>query len=447
MVNTNSPIRVAIIGMGGYAGAHHDVLLKLEELGQARLVATCDLRPEAFASQCERWRLASRGVRLFTDYRVLLDVCGSMLDLVVIPTPIPLHAEMHRAAVEHNIPVYLEKPPTLDPDELEAMITTDRSAPKAAAVGFNFIVEKPRLALKQRILDGEFGALREVSLLAQWPRTMGYFQRNNWAGRLISPDGRLLLDSCFANAMAHYAHNVLHWAGTETLFDWASLAEVKAELYRAHSIEGADTVFAQATTVCGVPIRVALTHACVGLHVQHEDIVLEKADIRYVVNSHYEITWRDGRSERENLPHFDALLENHLDYYLYLRGQTERPATRLEDSRPFVHFNGLNYIASGEITQFPAGSYCRHYEKNNPDNYYVEVNGLGEAMTNFVSNGCWPSETGAWCRGRPAVSVTSAEIEGLVDAVKGIRDSDSQRRLTESEEMRMDFSVPLSIES
>ena len=40
---------------------------------------------------------------------------------------------------------------------------------------------------------------------------------------------------------------------------------------------------------------------------------------------------------------------NHLDYYRYLRGETDRPSITLEDCRSFVHLNGLTYISSQTI--------------------------------------------------------------------------------------------------
>ena len=144
------PIRIAIIGMGGFAGSHHHTVLRLEERGHARLICTCDPQPAAFANEQQAWHFGPRGVQVFSDYRQMLDVCHHALDLVVIPTPIQLHAEMHAAAAAHGLPVYLEKPPTLDHAELEAMITADERLPKSSLVGFNFIIEKPRLSLKQR---------------------------------------------------------------------------------------------------------------------------------------------------------------------------------------------------------------------------------------------------------------------------------------------------------
>ncbi|MFH1498673.1 MAG: Gfo/Idh/MocA family oxidoreductase [Verrucomicrobiota bacterium] len=387
-----APLRVGIIGMGGFAGVHQQALLKLEALRQSRLVCTCDPRADAFAEQQAQWNFAGRGVRVFTDYREMLDACGHELDMLVVPTPITLHAEMHRAGVERGIPVYLEKPPTLDPDELEAMIECDAQAGKATLVSFNFIIEKPRQSLKARLLAGEFGRLHEARLHVRWPRATSYFTRNNWAGRLQGEDGRLILDSCMGNAMAHFVHNLLYWAGTDGQMDWAELQQVRAELYRAHRIEGADTFLVQAATAGGVAMRLALTHACTDDTCQIEELHCATAVIRYVVGSHYEIRHADGTVEREQLPPFDSVVDNHLAHYRYLRGETDRPATRLVDSRPFVHLNNLAYVSAGAITTFPAErtSLVRN-PRDNAD--YHEVAGLAGALTDFLEKGVWPAAT------------------------------------------------------
>lgn len=386
----SSPLRIGLIGMGGFAGVHQHALQKLETKGASRLVCTCDPRPEQFAEQQVKWDFARRGVRVFTDYRDMLAAFGSQLDMLVIPTPITLHAEMHRAGVESGIPVYLEKPPSLDPDELETMIACDTEAAKSTLVSFNFIIEKPRQSLKARLLAGEFGALREARLHVRWPRATSYFTRNNWAGRLVGADGRLILDSCMGNAMAHFVHNLLYWAGTGEQMQWAGLQQVRAELYRAHQIEGADTFFVQATSDRGVSLRLALTHACAGGTRQIEELYCAGAMIRYVVGSHYEIHWTDGRVERENLPPFDSVVDNHLAYYGYLRGESARPATTLADSRPFVHLNNLAYVSSGEITTFPA---AKTTTVENPQDRltYFEVEELDAALNAFIEQGQWPS--------------------------------------------------------
>jgi predicted dehydrogenase len=225
------PIRIGIVGMGGFAGSHHEAIARLEDRGAARLICTCDPQPDIFVGEKLAWRFNARGVQVFSDYRSMLEACHRQLDMLVLPTPIQLHAEMHAAATSLGLPVYLEKPPTLDYAELESMIHADARARKSSLVGFNFIIEKMRLSLKERLLAGEFGAIRGATLSALWPRPASYFARNNWAGRL-QMDGKMVLDSCFGNAMAHFVHNLLFWTGRPELFSWAQIAAVRAELYR-----------------------------------------------------------------------------------------------------------------------------------------------------------------------------------------------------------------------
>jgi predicted dehydrogenase len=411
-----SPIRIAIVGMGGFAGSHHNAVARLEERGQARLVATCDPRAGNFTVEQQNWRLPARHVQVFSDYRAMLDACHQHLDMVVVPTPIQLHAEMHAAATALGLPVYLEKPPTLDYAELESMIAADTRARKASLVGFNFIIEKARLSLKQRLLAGEFGAIRGATLSALWPRPATYFARNDWAGRLIV-NGHVVLDSCFGNAMAHFVHNLLFWTGGPELFSWAQIAAVRAELYRAHAIEGADTFFVETDTTAGVTMRFALSHACAGPTTQCEVVLCDKAALRYSVGRHIEIRWNDGRVEKTLLEPFDPLLENHLEYIRYLRGDNERPATTLADSRPFVALNDLAYISSGSIAAIPPEQVSGlRDDKDQKD--YLQVANMPAVHDNFLGRGIWPSAAG-WGH-KPGEVVTPAELPRLDATIRAM---------------------------
>lgn len=414
-----SPIRVGIIGLGGYAGAHHDSLRKLESLHEARLICTCDPQLAAFGAQQISYEFARRGVKVFSDYREMLAACGHELDMLVVPTPIQLHAEMHRAGVERGIAVYLEKPPTLDYRELETMIDADRAAKKSTFVGFNFIIERQRLALKERILSGEFGAVLEGHLSAEWPRPAAYFSRNNWAGRLLSPDGGVILDSCFGNAMAHFVHNLLFWAGSGELMSWGQTETVRAELYRAHKIEGADTFFVESRTTDGVALRFALTHACEGVTRHSETVVCEKAAIHYTVGNRAEIRWKDGRVEPVTLDAFNAINENHIAYYRYLRGEVPRPATTLVDSRPFVVLNNLAHISSNEIVPFPPQLVKKITNPQDNQNY-LTVDGLPAALADFLTHGRWPGTALGWRPERAAQLVTPADLPRFIPTLEAM---------------------------
>ena len=411
-----TPLRVAIIGMGGFAAAHHDAVARLEAKGEFRLIAACDPAIDTFEERQKALRFGERGTRLFKDYLAMLEACGAELDMVTIPTPIPLHAPMHRACVERGLAVYLEKPPTLDYAELERMITVDAGARHQTVVGFNFIVETERQMLKRRLVAGDFGPVRRVSARALWPRNAAYFARAGWAGRL-QQDGRLILDSCIGNAMAHQVHNALFWCGVSDFWAWGGIVRLRAELYRAHAIEGLDTAFVAATTEGGIELFVGMSHACDGNGFQEECVVCDRAVIRYHINSSgpdgacYTITWSDGRTEAGHSSRGDLVDANFEAYAAYVRRQAERPLTRLVDSRPFVHLNNLAYIASRRIVTVKVP------HMRPAANGHVSVAGLPEAVGEFVGSGRFPSEQGMpWAA--PGGSATPADLPALDETVR-----------------------------
>ena len=416
-----TPIRIGIIGMGGFAASHHDAVKQLESSGKCKLVCACDPYPGEHIDRMAALDFARRDVSVFDDYQDMLSVCASRLDLVTIPTPVPLHAEMHRACIEKGLAVYLEKPPTLDYQELDAMLAVEATAPHQTNVGFNFIIERARRQLKQHLVDGEFGTLRRVSFSGLWPRARSYFTRASWAGRLMLND-RLVLDSCFGNAMAHYVHNVLYWAGHTGLDQWATLAEVQAELYRAHAIEGPDTMFVKARTRVpdNVELWLALSHACVGEHRHYERLECDKAVITYKTFDGYTIEWNNGDTETYRLPAV-SLADNLEDYLAYLTGEhaLTRPSTRLIDSQPFVALNDLAYIAAGAIHQVPAN----HVSVSpTPDgaSEFCSIKGIDAAFDVFLRAGKFPSDQLLpWSQ--PGGSATMQELPQLGEIIRKIK--------------------------
>lgn len=410
------PIRVGVIGMGGYAARHHEALLALEATGEARLVCTCDPAEKNLRRPGDPWNLEARGVAVWRDYREMLDAHAEGLDMVTIPTPIPLHAEMHAEVVGRGLAAYLEKPPTLDPAELEQMIARDAMAPVPTLVGFNFIEEPLRRQIKKRLLDGEFGRLVSVRFFGWWPRSVTYYQRADWTGRLRGDDNRLILDSGLGNGFAHYVHNLLHWSGDGAADEWASPLRVRAGLWRAHPIQSADTAFVSAETDTNVAVRIALSHACRGPEVQWEALECTDADIRYVSNKQASINWRDGRRELIPLSGFDGQVENLRALFACLHGRRDRPPTTLADSRPFVHLHAMAYVSSGRIRSFDPD------RLRTGEGGYLEVSDLLTDSAQFLDEGKWPEE-------EPPV-VTPGEIARL-DQVIHQMESEADSRIPE----------------
>lgn len=387
------PLRVAVVGIGGFAGAHHNALMAMEETAMVRVVATCDPAAKDLLERRAACRFAERGVAVYDCFDTLVASHIGHLDVVTVASPIPCHADHHRACVEHGIACYLEKPPTLDPLTLEEMIAAEASAKKSTQVGFNYISQPWRLQLKKRIMSGEFGRICEVGFTGLWRRDIQYFKRNTWAGRL-KLNNEIVLDSCCGNAMAHHVHNMLFHADPSKLMGWADPGEVTAELYRANAIEGADTIFAKGILADGVRFRLFTTHACEIKKRHREYISCENAVIEIPETGNALIRHGDGRIEALAAPTLssgDLMKENLRGYFDYLVGNLARPATMLRDCRPFVHLNALLYIASGRIESIPE-EFLQHCPPESGTSEAVAIQAVLELSDIFMADGAFPSE-------------------------------------------------------
>lgn len=392
------PIRMAVAGIGGFADLHHLALSKLEEENAVRVVASCDPALEALAAQCEAHRFDSRGVAAYKDFETMLALHGREIDAISISSPIPFHREHHRVSVGSGIACYLEKPPALDPEELEDMIDTDLLAAQPTAVGFNHISQPWRLRLKERVLAGEFGQLLEVGFAGFWRRPIGYFSRNGWAGKLTFGD-KILLDSCCGNAMSHYLHNMLFHAGAGGLWDWAHPVEVAAELYRSNDIESPDTIFARGTLEGGTQFRIAATHACETRLRQREIIRCAEALIEIPEDGCGTISRRGEIIERfpaSSLPPSDLLRENLREYLALLAGERSRPSSTLADCRAFVSLNARLYLSSPCIHRVD-DSHLSLLAADDFGGITLIIPGIEQTGESFMIDGKLPSERGsAW---------------------------------------------------
>lgn len=94
-------VRIGLIGTGNISGAH---ITALKQVGDAQIVAVCDVDPARAAS-----RAADAGAgEVFTDYQKMLD--GVKLDAVWLCTPPTVRSGPIEASIERDIPVFTEKP-------------------------------------------------------------------------------------------------------------------------------------------------------------------------------------------------------------------------------------------------------------------------------------------------------------------------------------------------
>jgi predicted dehydrogenase len=410
-----NPIRVAVVGIGGFASCHHEALLGLEQEGEIEVVATCDPRKDDMGDICARYLFDERGVKVFEDYTAMLDDCVGGIDLVIIASPSQLHAEMHAECVKRHLDCYLEKPPTLDPVELEEMVVRDTSLSHKTNVGFHFVHQRGRQQLRHRIQSGEFGHLREASLLALAARPADYYRRNNWAGKLLVGNA-VLLDSCAGNALSHNIGSILFLLGAGMPGgEWARPDRMKAELYRAYDIETMDTVFASVLLQGGGEVRMVLSHSCPEEYFIRERLEFDRAVVEIFDATRFVISHRTGEIEEVEIP-FDSLEENLRRHLAYLKGVESGPAISLEDCRGFVELNALLYIAAEQITRV-APTDIVATQKKHFQSEILGVRNLGEAVEAFRSGKGFPSDTGfSWAR--PGGSAGVADLGHLRLSIK-----------------------------
>jgi hypothetical protein len=176
----------------------------------------------------------------------------------------------------------------------------------------------------------------------------------------------------------------------------------------------------------GASFLLAVSHACAHGSDAEEIVECEHAAITCTfvhsaganLATRFSIRWRDGREETWQRTDFNHLSENLRAYFAYVRGQADRPLTRLLDSRPFVHLNSLAYVAGQQIATVPAAWVERSPEPSGKGDY-VAIKGLDSVLRRFVATGELPSEQGTpWARQGGRASV--AELPRLREVVKGM---------------------------
>ncbi len=253
-----SPTTVAVVGIGGYGEIYLRALLDDAAGRPVRFVAGVDPYPERSTRVTD---LRRRGVQVFPTLGAMYSAMPAP-DLVVLASPLHLHAEQTVFALDRGSHVLCEKPIAATPDEVTAMIDARDRSGKMLAIGFQWAFDPGVKRLRADVQSGRFGRPTRFRTRVYWPRDEAYYTRNAWAGRLRVADGRPVLDSPVNNACAHFVHNMLYVLGEDEgtrQADWP--AAVTAELYRAHPIENYDTAAIRCETRRGVHLFVAVTHA------------------------------------------------------------------------------------------------------------------------------------------------------------------------------------------
>ena len=153
-VKSDRKLRIGIIGTGGIAGSH---IASYKKQSDVEVVAGADLIPgkaEKFFKDNEV------EAKAFTDYKEMIDTMN--LDAVSVCTYNRTHAECTIYALEHGLPVLLEKPMTVTLEEAVAIREAERKSGKIVSVGFQPRFDANMQMIKKIVQSGELGRIYYV---------------------------------------------------------------------------------------------------------------------------------------------------------------------------------------------------------------------------------------------------------------------------------------------
>ena len=203
-------MRSAIIGCGRIAPIHARAMMQTEGLA---LTACADINPEKAAAFAEEF-----GLEAFTDYRELLAVAKP--EAVHICTPHHLHVQMAEEALNRGIHVILEKPAAISKDSFYHLVQVQEHSGAQIGICFQNRYNAAITHLKDRLDNGEGGAVLGARCFLTWKRGQDYYS-DGWHGRRETEGGGVLI-----NQAIHYMDLLVHLLGPAT--------DVQAAMHNRH---------------------------------------------------------------------------------------------------------------------------------------------------------------------------------------------------------------------
>jgi predicted dehydrogenase len=167
-----SELKFGVVGAAGRGGSFFSAITGNP---QAHLQALCDLNEEGLSQTADQVGVGLR----YASYEQMLDEAG--LDVVIIGTPMPLHASQAIAALERGIHVMSEVPACVSVDEARALVAAERASSATFMMAENYCYMRPNALVKAIARAGLFGEmyfaegeyiheLKELNEITQWRR-------------------------------------------------------------------------------------------------------------------------------------------------------------------------------------------------------------------------------------------------------------------------------------
>jgi predicted dehydrogenase len=149
-------------------GTHASAMATIPEI---EVVAGCDIIPAAREQFIERWGEVWPGLRVYEDYRALLE--KEQVDLISIVTPDNLHAPVLHAALAAGVKaIFCEKPLCTSLDEADRMVAATRAAGVPLSVNYGKRWYPEYVEARRLVRAGAIGRLVHIMVEGGGPRAM-----------------------------------------------------------------------------------------------------------------------------------------------------------------------------------------------------------------------------------------------------------------------------------
>ncbi len=177
--------RLAMVGFGGMAGWHYDLIERIDDLSVAGI---WDIRAE------RREYAASRRIHVYESLEDLL--ADTDVDLVLIATPNDVHKSIAIQAMEAGKNVVSEKPVTLSSQDLQEMIKASERTGRFLTVHQNRRWDEDFLTVKKIMAEGRLGEIFRLESRVHGSRGIpgDWRQEKEHGGGMVLDWGVHLLD-------------------------------------------------------------------------------------------------------------------------------------------------------------------------------------------------------------------------------------------------------------
>lgn len=175
-------LKAGIIGCGSIAAVHASIV---KELGLHELVAFADIKKERAEAFAEKY-----GGNAYDSIEKLLE-CES-LDVIHICTPHYLHVPMAIYGLEHNVHVFMEKPPVISSEQHQKL--KERNKARQLGICFQNRYNPSIQFVKRLIAEGKTGKVLGARGIVTWSRDAAYYEDSGWRGKWKTEGGGVLIN-------------------------------------------------------------------------------------------------------------------------------------------------------------------------------------------------------------------------------------------------------------